>query len=86
MSPQVPCRLLAQLLLFLSVAHFDIDIVDMSIYVVEPYDSETQFTLSIPRNIMVTRMVELRTLPLFFFLLPEPMVPAVEPLSKLVEE
>jgi len=36
----VPCRLLAQLLLFQLVAHFDIDIVDMSIYEVEPCDSE----------------------------------------------
>ena len=45
MSLQVPCRLLAQLLLFLLVAHFDIDIVDMSIYEVEPCDSENEDNL-----------------------------------------
>lgn len=45
MSLQVPCRLLAQLLLFLLVAHFDIDIVDMSIYGVEPCDSENEVCL-----------------------------------------
>ena len=41
-SLQVLCRLLAQLLLFLLVAHFDIDIADMSIYAVEPCDSENR--------------------------------------------
>ena len=41
-SLQVLCRLLAQQLLFLLVAHFDIDIVDMSIYAVEPCDSENR--------------------------------------------
>ena len=46
-SLQVPCRLLAQLLLFLLVAHFDIDIVDMSIYEVEPCDSENGVYLEI---------------------------------------
>ena len=52
-SLQVPCKLLAQQLLFQLVAHFDIDIVDMSIYAVEPCDSEIAFTLGILRNVMV---------------------------------